>query len=43
MSVLSPRFSATLLPVADIVDGHPDWDGGWWILMVAGMALQRRR
>lgn len=29
-----------MLLVADIdVDGHMDWDGGWWIVMVLGMIL----
>lgn len=28
---------ATALPLADAFDGHHDWGGGWWIVMVVGM------
>lgn len=34
-------MTAELLPLlADIaLNGHMDWDGGWWILMAFGMVL----
>lgn len=34
---MSP-ISSLLLAQGD-VDGHMDWDGGWWILMAIGMVL----
>lgn len=30
--------TAPLLLLADVdIDGHMDWDGGWWIVMALGM------
>ncbi|MEO8092098.1 MAG: SHOCT domain-containing protein [bacterium] len=39
MNLLSPTVAATLLPLADMFDGHHDWDGGWWVVMALGMLI----
>jgi putative membrane protein len=36
---LPPLLATTWLPLAQSFEGHHDWDGGWWILMGAGMLV----
>ena len=35
------ELAALFVTLADAADGwgHHDWDGGWWIVMAAGMVL----
>ena len=37
MSPLAIQLTTALLPAANGFDGHHDWGGGWWILMVVAM------
>lgn len=37
MSSLVTQLTTAFLPLADGFDGHHDWGGGWWIVMVVGM------
>lgn len=32
-------MSAALILAQNGFDGHMDWDGGWWVLMILGMIL----
>jgi putative membrane protein len=39
MNPFSPAITTILIPLADAVDGHHDWGGGWWIVMMLGMLI----